>query len=266
MNKQKSEKREKNIRSTGIYIEKIENKTLLPSSRERVKRNTFSVLLVISGDMEIRTEKETVAVANGEGILLFPEKHVTAVSGEETGCQWIEVRFGGRSVPEILDYLELDQGMHFSFGEKQFTTTLDSMMTCQAAGEYFRAAILLQLLLVSVAETTSQDGRESELHDIYEYMTDHFQEPLDLTALAGMYGTSVSYFIRVFKQKYGQTPIQFLNHVRLRNARILLGTSNLTIREIAEMCGYEKPEYFCYVFKKQEGCTPTQFRIRRLHI
>ena len=104
------------------------------------------------------------------------------------------------------------------------------------------------------------------MQEIYQHIMEHFQEPIDLSMLAGMYGTSVSYFTRRFRQKFGQTPIQFLNQVRIINARLLLETTSLKIREIAQACGYEKLEYFCYVFKKEEGCTPTQFRINRRHM
>ena len=39
----------------------------------------------------------------------------------------------------------------------------------------------------------------------------------------------------------------------------------MKVQEIAGYCGFEKMEYFCYVFKKVEGCTPSQYRLNRWH-
>jgi AraC-like DNA-binding protein len=81
-----------------------------------------------------------------------------------------------------------------------------------------------------------------------------------------VYGTSVSYFSRVFREFFGITPMTFVNEVRLQEARRLLETTNMKIHEISTHCGFDKMEYFCYVFKKKEGTTPSQYRANRRHV
>lgn len=257
---------QRDYQQLGIYIEKIENASLPAYRAARMQIDAYAFLFVIAGEMRISQGEETYSVANGQGILLYSGDYIPVAADTGEDCQWIKICFDGKSVPDMLSYLEMESLMLFSFGAASVTSALDNMITYQAAGEYLRAAIYLQILMVSVMESGEQNSRDSELQQIYEYMTEHFQEPIDLTMLASMFGTSVSYFTRKFRQKYGQTPIQFLNHIRIVNARLLLETTHLKIREVADACGFEKLEYFCYVFKKQEGCTPTQFRINRKHM
>ena len=257
---------QKDYQPLGIFVDKIENTSLSAYRAARIEIRSYAFLFVIAGEMRISREEDILSVPDGNGILLYPGEYIPVAADTGEDCQWIEIRFAGKSVPDMLSYLDLQPFVRFSFGAASVNSALDTIITCYAAGEYFRAAINLQVLMLSIAEGSEERSRDAELQEIYEYMTEHFQEPLDLTMLASMYGTSVSYFTRKFRQKYIQTPIQFLNHVRLTNARLLLETTNLKIREVAEACGFEKLEYFCYVFKKQEGCTPTQFRINRRHM
>lgn len=60
-------------------------------------------------------------------------------------------------------------------------------------------------------------------------------------------------------------PMTFVNEVRMHYARLFLTTTEMKVQEIAGHCGFEKMEYFCYVFKKVEGCTPSQYRLNRWH-
>ena len=60
-------------------------------------------------------------------------------------------------------------------------------------------------------------------------------------------------------------PMTYVNEVRMHYARLFLTSTEMKIQEISLHCGFEKMEYFCYVFKKTEGCTPSQYRINRRH-
>ncbi len=54
--------------------------------------------------------------------------------------------------------------------------------------------------------------------------------------------------------------MKYLLDQRIRNAQILLETSDLTITEIAHSLGYENPMYFSRVFHKAKGLSPTKYR------
>ena len=57
-----------------------------------------------------------------------------------------------------------------------------------------------------------------------------------------------------------QTPAQYITSVRLQQAKHLLLTDSLPVSQVAEFCGYYDVAYFCYLFKKNVGLTPGEYR------
>ena len=82
----------------------------------------------------------------------------------------------------------------------------------------------------------------------------------DIAALSRRLGVSHSYLIRLFRRELGQTPQGYLIGKRIALARTLLCDTALTIREIAERCGFENVYYFGNTFKKHTTLSPGKFR------
>ena len=82
----------------------------------------------------------------------------------------------------------------------------------------------------------------------------------DIAALSHHLGVSHSYLIRLFRRELGQTPQGYLISKRIALARALLCDTTLTIREIAERCGFDNVYYFGNTFKKHTTLSPGKFR------
>ena len=70
---------------------------------------------------------------------------------------------------------------------------------------------------------------------------------------------SPSYTQRIFRAAFGCSPQAYLLDLRIRIAKNLLRTYDLTISETAHMCGFADPKYFARRFRQATGMTPTQF-------
>ena len=77
---------------------------------------------------------------------------------------------------------------------------------------------------------------------------------------AQMDGVSVTYFYRCFRNWSGSSPVEYRNTRRLSNAESLLRCTDMKIREISEIVGFEDPFYFCHLFRKSYGASPKQYR------
>lgn len=79
---------------------------------------------------------------------------------------------------------------------------------------------------------------------------------------------SFDYFRLLFKKEMGCTPIDYLNRIRISNAKNLLNSNfyqkNLSISTISNMCGFIDPFYFSRCFKKHTGVSPTEWSIINL--
>ncbi|WP_220735645.1 helix-turn-helix transcriptional regulator [Shewanella sp. c952] len=71
---------------------------------------------------------------------------------------------------------------------------------------------------------------------------------------------SISALERRFTKHLGQTPKQFINEVRLKNARRLLIETNESIANIAQETGFNDHSYFSRQFQRLFGKSPSQFR------
>ncbi|WP_112180969.1 response regulator transcription factor [Paraliobacillus zengyii] len=93
------------------------------------------------------------------------------------------------------------------------------------------------------------------------YVQQHYQDSsITLEKVAENTHVSTVYVSRMIKQELGISYIALLTQLRINKAADLLKTTNMTIREIAEIVGYETQHYFSTAFKKTTGISPNQFR------
>ncbi|BBM02852.1 GlxA family transcriptional regulator [Microbulbifer sp. GL-2] len=92
------------------------------------------------------------------------------------------------------------------------------------------------------------------------WLKEHCNTEVRLSEVAQMFDMSVRSFNRRFKLATGQTPLQYLQNVRVDMARELLQSSNLSVNEIAEKVGYQDMGHFTALFKKFLATTPSEYR------
>ena len=86
--------------------------------------------------------------------------------------------------------------------------------------------------------------------------------PHTVDSLASLVGMSRSTFAARFAQVFGQTPIDFVQRVRLRLGADLLRSTNLPVKVIAASVGYTDRSYFTRAFRNAHGLDPRAFRAR----
>lgn len=93
-------------------------------------------------------------------------------------------------------------------------------------------------------------------------MTSNYTNPeYDYTSLISESGYSINHFRKLFKETIGVTPITFLHNLKIDYAKALMRRhgDELTIKEIAEKCGFKDPYYFSRLFKKIEKISPIEY-------
>ena len=93
------------------------------------------------------------------------------------------------------------------------------------------------------------------------YMSQNYSNAnLMLQDVAKAVNMSKSRFSTVFSQTTGQSFTEYLIYLRLSKAKELLKSSNLKSSQIATEIGYNDSHYFSYIFKKNIGMTPSDYR------
>ncbi len=100
----------------------------------------------------------------------------------------------------------------------------------------------------------------SGLFTARQLMRQNSQDPHTLDSLARVASMSAPHFRRMFRQSYGESPIQLLIRDRVRSACGPLESGEQSVTEIAFECGFKDSNYFTRQFSKIMGATPTAYR------
>ncbi|GAB3807432.1 helix-turn-helix domain-containing protein [Virgibacillus kimchii] len=130
---------------------------------------------------------------------------------------------------------------------------------CQTA--IHRAITSLNEVSLFHADQSSTETKQDEnIHNMIQYIHEHYNEELTLERLANLMHLDQSYVSRSFKEVVGMTFIEYLQYYRIEQAKKKLQSTSLSITEIAENVGYSNLTYFSRVFKKTTGYIPSQYK------
>jgi two-component system, response regulator YesN len=143
-------------------------------------------------------------------------------------------------------------------GLSHIETILSKINTVDQIREQVKM-ILLSGLMFRDSSTNSQ--RAGMLQKAKEYIDQHYMDPdMSLNKVAAHVNHSPSHFSVLFSQGTSKTFKEYLTELRMKKARELLRTTSLRSSEISYRIGYGDPHYFSYIFRKNTGLTPTEFR------
>ncbi|WP_144553730.1 AraC family transcriptional regulator [Bacillus sp. X1(2014)] len=131
------------------------------------------------------------------------------------------------------------------------------------AGYHDVISSILQAAIIKITRLLKNSYHQSFssiCFEVKKYIEENFRQELTLNDLANLVYVSPYHLVHVFKEEVGMPPIQYLIHCRIGEAKRLLKHSNLTVKEIAVIIGYENPNYFNFLFKKTTGNPPGKFR------
>ena len=113
---------------------------------------------------------------------------------------------------------------------------------------------------VTYREDDNERHGDESIIQIQLWLHQHAAEAIEFKQVAHNFGISVRHFNRRFKSATGKNPLQYLQLLRMAQARDLLKNSNLAISEVAYKVGYQDTNYFSKLFRKFSNITPQEFR------
>lgn len=108
----------------------------------------------------------------------------------------------------------------------------------------------------------SESGQNPRFTAALNYIEKHYADNISLLQVAECVGVTPNYLGKLFLKYCNSTFTDELNRIRISKAKQLLGDPSCRVYEVAEKIGFMNTPYFFRVFKKYEGCTPTEYRAR----
>lgn len=97
------------------------------------------------------------------------------------------------------------------------------------------------------------------MNQALKYIEDHKNYEISISELAEQAGISSGYLSRTFKKYYHISVVDYIHLRKLHMAKQYMVTSEMNISDISFLLGYSEAGYFCKIFKKYEGQTPSAF-------
>jgi len=138
--------------------------------------------------------------------------------------------------------------------------SIAELRTLEAVSAYLTEYCLRLCTIISAKEG---DRNALVVQKITDYIQEHFAEALTVEQIAQHVYLSPNYVRSLFKEKTGETILNYMTQLRMQKAIQLLKRPELKVHEISVAVGYENTSYFISVFQKHEGCTPAEYRNSR---
>jgi len=256
------------ILSAGTY--QLHTWPKLPTWRPK-GRIDWQLIYIAAGEGHFIFKGKEAVIPAGNMVLYQPRKEQRYYFLGEDKSQYWFVHFTGRHVKNILKHYEipldgcvLHTGISYEY-EDLFKKMRDELVECgwgyeEAAALHFRELLIAMNRRMREEMPRVEGFAQAEADHAKDYFREHYNEPISIEEYAVSRNMSVSYFNKAFREAVGEPPLKYILSLRIRNAQVLLETTDGTVAEIAQIVGYDNPMYFSRLFRREKGLSPQKYR------
>ncbi|NMO97678.1 response regulator transcription factor [Paenibacillus lemnae] len=172
---------------------------------------------------------------------------------EEAGLTLDKVRNMTLDLVNIL--IRSLQGLHYIDALE-----MQSFKHFQTMNEYMDWVLKLYQSKLEDLKTVQNVKHSPIIIKAVQYIKKNYKESLTIERLADVLAITPNYFSHLFKKETGVPFNEYLNRLRVEEAKKLLSSTDLMAYEIPERVGFQNYKYFLSVFKKYSGQSPTDYR------
>lgn len=264
-----------NVNSSSIKLQSIEYQNVPVSESVEIFSEEDLVMVYINkGAAHYQIEDETSEFKKRELLILNPQTKVLITPIRK--LEWIVINVSGILFTSSLEINSIQR--HFITEDPhQIIKSYLDLAIIEEANPFRGTDIIMKKLLECVMVHVLRDNglsikdasvqvKHDEIDRVQEYIREHYSKKITLDELSEYVDINKYYLIRLFKQKTGLSPIDYLIHVRLAEAEKLLSRTDITISKISDMVGFHSPSHFSKTFKESNHCTPSAYRKKNQQI
>ncbi len=230
----------------------------------------YQFLYVYEGTLVISGRHHSHRLSGGCAALL-ETSGTTTVSIEKGRCRYFQMYLSGLALshfhallPTVLSYPTESSSLFAilptigHLQDLQADATDDPLFLCRTS--LWITGILTEMTIYASQPLKKRDAVPEYLKEIHHLFETEYTENYTLDGLENTYSVSKYRICREFSKYYGASPVQYLNHRRIEEAKKLLLTTNATIHEVGSMVGIHNTNHFINLFKRETGATPLVFK------
>jgi two-component system response regulator YesN len=226
--------------------------------------------IVSINDLEYGKSSDSISYNEWEKKLLSAMKTGNSVIASETILEWMEdLKSSMYSIEKcyglihkfLIALMHLVEATGFDHSEVFQTDPFSQIIVLKTIDDVEVYLIKTCKAIITYLSEKRTDVTKSQMLLAEAYILDHYgEEVCSINQVCNHIYMSISYFSAQFKQHTGKTFVEYLTRIRLEKAKELLHITQLRTYDIASRVGYEDPQYFSVIFKKNTGMTPKEYR------
>lgn len=231
----------------------------------------YHLLCVCSGQLQFTLGDTTAALLAGD-LVIVPKGVTHCFENPNTDtAYYYEVKF---TVPgtALGQTIQLCDGFvrQDPYATRLVEHIANEYLRCRTQKDSSAAAALSTLVFHLTADQRLTEQSEPEIIDttgyndltksVIDYLCAHYSESVTLDQVSAGVGITKNYLCNAFKRNTGITILECLNLVRIRKAAELIVYSDLSLAQVAQLCGYVSVSHFNRVFAHYIGLPPGQCR------
>lgn len=221
----------------------------------------FNVLIYVKrGSMEIIEEGITHTLTSGSLFFLKSGLHHYGEKPFEQGTSWYYVHFRcSEPQNDTSNFISLQKHIKFC-ADSEMLSIMKRICAFHSSGKNLEAALALWEVFLKCRVNTEEHKINSKAVEIKEYIDKNFCSLYTANDLEKALSLSYKYAGELFKAEYKMTISEYKTNLRLNKGARLLCETDLSVNEIARICGYDDCFYFSRVFSKKKGLSPIKYR------
>lgn len=224
----------------------------------------------LPGESLLLPADETMSITFPEAKMDNPTHCLAMTLSEEKIQQTI--RLLNETAPRVDDaeWQFTPASFHFtnSVAVQQIIQRLLFLCTEDHPSKDLFANLMLQELIIRILQAESRanyiESEKVESNDrlafAVRYIREHLAESITVEQISQKVYMSESAFYRAFKERFGVTPVEFINNERIKLARRLLQDPKRKVQEVCMAAGFNSLSYFNRVFKRKFQLSPKLYR------
>lgn len=234
--------------------------------------NEYQLLYITDGNgiFTFGNSKQSCFITEGKMFFLMPGVWHTYKPIENSGWNEYWIGFKGEIIQKIVaEGFFLNRAPVFNIGLNEriidlYMKAIEIANEERAGFQQALSGIVMHILGLMYYRDKTRDFENEELinkvNKAKVIMRESVYKNLTAENIAKYLNISYSGFRRAFKELTGTSPSKYMVELKLNEAKLLLSTTNQSVKEISYSLSFENPEYFPIFFKKRTGQTPGEYR------
>ena len=229
----------------------------------------YIIHFLINGEGTYRCRGQKYPIQAGDLFLIEPYTEVSYQADVENPYQYYWVGFNGIACHEILSCCGFTETkLVLSAPDHQLMTdhmsAIASLRNNTMATQLDLLGHLYQIFSSLVQQEKQPDHRSSRYYyDAVAYIRDHAcATTITAEDVAAHVGIERSHLYRIFKENGTVTVKEMILAVRMEKAKLFLNNTDQSIEYVANCAGFKNVSHFCQLFRKIEGISPYQYRLK----